>query len=117
MDLDAIGTAGVRVRIYFGDRDHHGMGTLWSALLSLLRKEGAMGATVVRGEAGFGAHSRIHTASLVALSSDLPLICEWVDTPATVARLLPRIEAMLQGGMITVEPTRILRSQPHPDRA
>lgn len=110
------GTNGIRVRIYFGERDHHGMATLWSAILDTLRRNGAMGATVLRGVAGFGAHSTIHTASLVELSSDLPLVCEWIDTEETVNRLLPKIEGMLQGGMITIEPIRILRYQPHTDR-
>ena len=116
MDVGSLGTPGIRVRIYFGERKHHGMGTLWSAILDELRRGGAMGATVVRGVAGFGAHSKIHAASLVDLSSDLPLVCEWVDTEETVNALLPKIETLLQGGMMTIEPIRILRYQPHTDR-
>jgi len=107
---------GIRVRAYFGERDRHGHGTLWHALLTLLREEGAAGATVTRGVAGYGAHSVIHTASIVDLSSDLPLILEWIDAPDQVHRLLPRLEAMLQGGLITTDPVTIVRYQPHNDR-
>ncbi|MGC4192061.1 MAG: DUF190 domain-containing protein [Thermomicrobiales bacterium] len=116
MDVESLGSPAIRVRIYFGERDHHGMGTLWSAILDELRRGGAMGATVVRGVAGFGAHSKIHAASLVDLSSDLPLVCEWIDTEETVTALLPKIEALLQGGMITVETITIIRYQPHDHR-
>lgn len=115
MNLSAMGIDGIRVRIYFGESDHHGMGSLWNAILDELRRNGAMGATVGRGQSGFGAHSRIHTATLVDLSADLPLVREWVDVPKSVERLLPRIEQLLQGGMITIEPIRILRYQPHTD--
>ena len=82
---NALGGRGVRVRVYFGERDKHRGKPLWSALLDYLRREGAAGATVTRGVAGYGAHSMIHTASIVDLSADLPLILEWVDTEDQVA--------------------------------
>jgi PII-like signaling protein len=104
---------GVRVRAYFGERDHHQGKPLWSALLELLRHEGAAGATVTRGMAGYGANSVIHAASIVDLSADLPLVLEWVDTEELVQRLLPTIEAMLQGGLITTDPVTIIRYQAH----
>ncbi|MSQ15807.1 MAG: DUF190 domain-containing protein, partial [Dehalococcoidia bacterium] len=88
---------GTRVRVYFGERDHYQGKPLWSALLEYLRKEGAAGATVMRGVAGFGAHSRIHTASLVELSADLPLILEWVDSSERVESLLPGLITILEG--------------------
>lgn len=108
--------AGLRVRIYLGERDRHHGAALWSALLEFLRRHGAAGATVTRGVAGYGAHSKIHTASIVDLSSDLPLIVEWIDTEARVRELLPQVEEMLQGGLITTDPVRIIRYQPHDDR-
>lgn len=104
---------GVRVRIYFGESDHHGHTPLWAAMLELLRSEGAAGATVTRGVAGYGAHSRIHTATLVELSSDLPLVLEWVDASERVERLLPRLSEMLDGGLITTDSVRIRRYVPH----
>lgn len=116
MDGNRLDGRGVRVRAYFGERDKHDRKPLWSALLDYLRREGAAGATVTRGVAGYGAHSKIHAASIVDLSSDLPLILEWVDTEERVVRLLPTLEAMLQGGMITTDPVTIIRYQPHADR-
>lgn len=104
---------GARVRVYFGERDHYHGKALWRALLEFLRAEGAAGATVLRGLAGYGAHSRIHAATLVDLSSDLPLILEWVDTDEQVARLLPRLTAMLDGGLVTTDPVEIRRYTPH----
>jgi len=107
---------GVRVRCYFGERDRHDGKALWSALLEFLRASGASGATVTRGVAGYGAHSKIHAVSLVDLSSDLPLVLEWVDSEDRVAELLPHLEEMLHGGMITTDPVEIVRYQPHVDK-
>ncbi len=117
--MDEITGRGLRVRVYFGERDHAPGALLpkplWSALLEYLRREGAAGATVTRGIAGFGAHSRMHTASLVDLSSDLPLILEWVDTEARVEALLPGLAAILEGtgGLLTTDPVEIHRYTPH----
>jgi PII-like signaling protein len=114
--MDEIVGRGLRVRVYFGERDHHGHTPLWAALLDLLRAAGAAGATVTRGVAGFGAHSRIHTARLVDLSSDLPLVLEWVDTEERVVALLPRVTELLEGtgGLLTTDPVEIHRYVPHP---
>jgi PII-like signaling protein len=106
----------VRVRIYFGERDKHHGKPLADALLEALRSGGASGATVSRGVAGFGAHSKIHRASIVDISPDLPLVLEWIDTEDRVEELLPGIEEMLQGGMITTDPVQIIRYQAHDDR-
>jgi PII-like signaling protein len=114
---DQLDGLGIRVRAYFGERDHHHGKPLWSALLEFLRTNGSAGATVTRGIAGYGAHSKIHAASIVDLSSDLPLILEWVDSDERVAALLPGLEEMLQGGLITTDPVTIIRYQPHTDRA
>lgn len=103
----------VRVRIYFGERDRYQNKPLWAALLDVLRREQAAGATVLRGIAGYGAHSVIHAAQIVDLSSDLPLVLEWVDEQSVVDRLLPTIESMVQGGMVTTDPVTVRRYQPH----
>ncbi len=113
---EAIIGRGLRVRAYFGERDHYQGKSLWSALLDYLRAEGAAGATVLRGLAGFGAHSRIHAATLVDLSADLPLVLEWVDTEERVLRLLPQLMAMLDGGLLTTDPVEIRRYAPHQQR-
>ena len=115
MDENVNGS-GLRVRAYFGERDQRSGKSLWSALLEFLRTEGAAGATVTRGIAGYGAHSKIHAASIVDLSSDLPLVLEWIDSRERVERLLPAIEDLLQGGLITTDPVTIRRYQPHADR-
>ena len=120
--MDSITGRGLRVRIYFGEKDHGPGGffakPLWSALLDYLRREGAAGATVTRGIAGFGAHSRIHTASIVDLSSDLPLVLEWVDTQTRVDALLPGLSAILEGtgGLLTTDPVEIHRYEAHQGR-
>lgn len=98
---------GKKVRIYFGESDRHDGTPLYLALLEALQAEGCSGAIVLRGIAGFGAHSRIHTATLLRLSEDLPIVVEWVDLPERVDRLLPRIQALLSDGLITVEEVRI----------
>jgi len=103
----------VRLRVYFGERDRYHGKALWSALLDRLRSDGASGATVTRGIGGFGAHSVIHAASIVDLSTDLPLILEWIDSEQRVQEVLPAIEEMLDGGLITIEPVTVVRYQPH----
>ena len=113
---------GLRVRVYFGESDHKGgrfLGRpLWQVLIEYLRREGAAGATVSRGIAGFGANSIIHTASLVDLSSDLPLVLEWVDSQERVDELLPGLSSILEGtgGLLTTDPVTIRRYQPQHDR-
>ena len=83
------------VTIYIGEENRYQGRPLYTALLEFLRREGAMGATVTRGLAGFGARSRIHAANLVDLSSDLPIKLEWIDHPEQVDRLMPLIRAMI----------------------
>jgi len=94
---------GVRVQVFFGESDHVGHIPRYQALLEFLRKEGAAGATVVRGVAGFGADSKIHTAAILRLSLDLPMILVWVDAPGRVQRLLPEVRRLAGSGVITVE--------------
>jgi CBS domain-containing protein len=100
--MDIAGT-GRRVRIYTGEASQWRGKPLFLAVLEFLRAEGAVGATVTRGVAGFGAHSRVHTATLFRLSEDLPLVIDWVDTPERVERLLPHLHDMVTTGLITVE--------------
>lgn len=98
------------VRIFAGETDKWGHQPLARALLERLRAEGFAGATVIHGVAGFGASSVIHTASLVELSADLPVLIEIVDDDAHVERLLPILDEMLTGGaLVTVERVRVLK--------
>jgi CBS domain-containing protein len=108
--MDIIGT-GKRVRVYVGEHDrapgHHQ--PLWERLLAMLRDEGAAGATMFRGLAGFGAHSHLHVARVADLVPDLPVVVEWIDSPERVERLLPRICELVDSGMVTVEEISIAR--------
>jgi len=97
-----------KVTIYIGESDKWGRKPLYMAILELLRKEDCAGATVTRAVAGFGAHSRIHTASLVDLSSDLPLVIEWVDSPARIKRVMPLLREMVSEGLITVQEVEVV---------
>lgn len=97
-----------KVTIYIGESDRWGRKPLYMAILDLLKQEDCAGATVTRGLAGFGAHSRIHTAGLVALSADLPLVIEWVDSPARVRRVMPRLRDMVAEGLITVQDVEVV---------
>lgn len=100
------------VTVYIGESDRHRGQPLYMALLELLKREGGAGATVVRGLAGFGANSRIHTATIVTLSSDLPIIVRWVDQKERVERLLPVIQSMVRGGLITLESVQVIYYAP-----
>ena len=93
----------VLLRIFIGESDKFKHIPLYEALVELFRKEGFAGATVLRGVAGFGAHSMYHTDRLLRLSSDLPMVLEVVDHKERVEAVLPRVEEMMDGGMITME--------------
>jgi PII-like signaling protein len=98
------------VRIVLGESDQFHHMPLARALLERLRREGFAGATVIHGVAGFGASSVIHTASLVELSTDLPVLIEVVDDQGHVDRLLPILDEMVTGGaLVTVERVRVVR--------
>lgn len=106
-----------RLTIYIGESDTWHGRPLWQALLEHLAREGFAGATVLRGMAGFGAHSRIKTASILNLSADLPLIVVVVDREDRLAAGLPTITAMVGEGLVTLEPMSVVkythREAPH----
>jgi len=98
------------VRIFFGEADKWHHQPLDRALLERLRRAGFAGATVLRGVAGFGAASVIHTARLVDLGADLPMLIEVVDDQEHVDKLIPILDEMLTAGtLVTVEKVRVLR--------
>src|SRR2546428_13961653 len=98
----------VMVRIFFGESDRWKHQPLETALLERLRKEGFAGATVFRGIAGFGANSVIHTTHLLELSADLPVVIEVIDTEEHIDRLQPRLDGMLDEGLVTMEKVNVL---------
>ena len=106
----------VLMRIFIGESDKHGHIPLYEALVELLRKEGFAGATVLRGMSGFGAHSVYHTDKLLRLSTDLPVVVEVVDSQEKIDAIMPRIDGMMDGGMITLEKVTVLRYSQHTGR-
>lgn len=99
-----------RVRIYLTEADTIQHEAAHLSLLELLRKEGAAGASVFRGVAGFGAPGHLHTAALADVAQPLPLVLEWVDTPERVQRLLPTVCAAIPGALITLEELRVVQA-------
>ena len=106
----------ILMRIFIGESDRFEHKPLYEALVELLRKEGFAGATVLRGVSGFGAHSVYHTQKLLDLSADLPLIVEVIDTQEKIDTIMPRIDEMMGGGMITLEKATVIRYSPDPKR-
>ena len=90
------------VRIFIGESDKVDGKPLYQALVEKLRQEQISGATVLRGILGYGARSIIHTANILQLSHDLPVIIEVVDTQENIERVLPQIESIIGDGMITM---------------
>jgi len=97
------------LRIYIAEGDRYEHRPLYEALVEMLRKEGFAGATVLRGICGFGAHSVYHSQKLLDLSADLPMIIEAVESEDKVNAVMPRIDAMMSGGMITMEKVKVIR--------
>lgn len=105
-----------RVRAYVEEGQLYRHQPLPVAILGLLRREGAAGATVFRGVEGFGGSGHIHTSRIVDLSPRLPIVIEWVDTAERVHRLLPDIKAMITHGLVTVDDTEVVLCSPAPLR-
>jgi PII-like signaling protein len=99
----------VLMRIFIGESDRYEHKPLYEALVEMLRQEGFAGATVLRGVCGFGGHSVFHTQKLLDLSADLPMIVEVVDSQEKIDAIMPRIDAMMGGGMITLEKATVIR--------
>lgn len=96
------------VRIFVGESDRFEGKPLYEAIVLLARREGLAGATVLRGLMGFGASSRIHTAKILRLSEDLPIVVEIVDREERVAKILPQLDRMVGEGLITVEKVNVI---------
>ena len=104
---------GKLLRIFVGEADRYQGRPLFEALVRKARELGLAGATVWRGIESFGARSRIHTASILRLSEDLPIIIEIVDTEERVREVLPALDAILEaaggGGLMTIEKVEIIK--------
>lgn len=99
---------GMLLRIFIGESDTWHGKPLYQAIVQLVRKEGLAGATVLRGIEGFGAESRIHTARILRMSEDLPVVIEIVDTEERIERILPILDGMVEEGMVTLEKVNII---------
>ena len=106
----------VLMRIHVGERDKYNGKPVYEAIVHLLRDRHYAGATVFRGVMGFGANSHIHTDRLEWMSLDLPLVIECVETQERIEAILPEIDAMLDGGMITLERAKVILYRPNQDK-
>lgn len=100
------------MRIHIGERDRFEGQPLYEAIVHLLRSRQLAGATVLRGVMGFGASARVHTDRVLRLSLDLPLVIECVDTEERIREILPELDRMIGGGMITLERARVIMYRP-----
>ena len=100
---------GYLLRIFVGESDKHGHHTLYEAIVLKAREMGLAGATVTRGVMGFGKHSIIHTAKILRLSEDLPMIVEIADSLETIERFLPTLDEMIKDGLVTLEKVRVIQ--------
>ncbi len=99
----------VLLRIFFGENDRHQQQPLYEAVVLKAREMHLGGATVLRGAMGFGHSSRLHTAKIMRLSFDLPIVVEIVDTEAKVMDFLPVLDEMMSSGLITLEKVQVLQ--------
>jgi PII-like signaling protein len=99
---------GKLLRIFIGESDKHGRKPLYQAIVEMLREEGMAGATVLRGIEGFGANSHLHTARILRLSEDLPIVIEVADTPERIEAIMPKLDEMVSDGMVTLERVEVV---------
>ncbi|MBX6332153.1 MAG: DUF190 domain-containing protein [Gemmatimonadaceae bacterium] len=102
----------VLMRIHIGEKDKYHGRPLHEAIVELLRQRHYAGATVLRGVSGFGATARLHTDKILRLSVDLPLIIECVETQERIDAILPELDRMLGGGLITLEKVQVIMYRP-----
>ena len=102
----------ILMRLFLGESQRWRRQPLYKALVEMFRREHLAGATVFRGIAGFGATSHYHTAQLLRLSQDLPIVVEVVDSQENIDRVLPEVDRMMNAGLLTLEKVRVLRYAP-----
>jgi len=103
---------GQLLRIFIGESDKHEGKPLYEWLIRTAKQNGLAGATVIRAMQGFGAHSQIHTAKILDISTDLPIIIEIVDGPEKIESFLSQVEPIIQGGIATLEEIQICFYKP-----
>jgi uncharacterized protein len=100
---------GYLLRIFVGESDRHGHHPLYEAIVLQAREAGLAGATVVRGVMGFGKHSVLHTAKILRLSEDLPMVVEIADSLDKIEQFLPVLDQMITDGLVTLERVRVIQ--------
>jgi len=98
---------GSLLRIFIGESDKHEGMALYEWIVRKAREQGLAGATVLRGLEGFGAHSRVHSAKILRLSTDLPVVVEIVDTLEKIEAFLPAVDGVIREGLATLERVQI----------
>jgi PII-like signaling protein len=104
------------LRIFIGESDRYRHRPLYEAIVLKARELRMAGATVLRGPMGYGASSRLHTAKIIQLSMDLPLVVEIVDTEEKINGFLPVLDEMMNGGLVTLEKARVIHYGPGRER-
>jgi uncharacterized protein len=102
------------MRIHIGERDKHRGKPLFQAIVELLRQREFAGATVLRAIMGFGASARVRTDRIEVLSLDLPIVVEVVEAEEKIQAILPELDAMIGGGLVTLERARVIVYRPGP---
>ena len=100
---------GYLLRIFVGESDHWHGKLLYEAIVLKARELHLAGATVLRGPMGFGATSRLHTAKILRLSEDLPIVIEIVDGKDKIDELMPYVDEMVQEGLVTLERVQVIK--------
>lgn len=103
-----ISEEGYLLRIFVGESDRVGHHPLYEAIVLRARENGLAGATVVRGVMGFGRHSVLHTAKILRLSEDLPMVIEIADSLEKIEQFLPVLDQMFTDGLVTLERVRVI---------
>jgi len=99
------------LRIFIGENDRYKGRPLFEAIVLRARELHLAGATVLRGPMGFGANSHLHTAKILRLSEDLPIVIEMVDSPEKINAFIPELDHLMRDGLVTLEKVRVLRYQ------
>ena len=99
---------GYLLRIFIGESDRHGHRPLYESIVLQAREAGLAGATVLRGVMGFGKHSILHTAKILRLSEDMPMIIEIVDSLDKIEEFLPVLDELIKDGLVTIEKVKVI---------
>jgi PII-like signaling protein len=100
------------LRIFVGESDAVGGRPVYELIVEEAHRQGLAGATVLVGTMGYGAHSEVHTSHIFRLSENLPVVIEIIDLPERIAAFLPRLDALVTGGMAMIEPVRRVLYRP-----